>query len=97
MAASLLAGVTIAPVFSCQYALVGQSVAPGTETEAFTWIAAALMAGVSAGSALGGVLIGGLGVSAPFVAACAAMGIAALVAVRVRVPPSPRLEHASAG
>jgi len=96
MAASLLAGVTIAPVFSCQYALVGRSVAPGTETEAFTWVAAALMAGLSAGSALGGVLIGGLGVSAPFVAACAAMGSAALAAVRVRVPPPSREQTAGA-
>ena len=92
MAASLLAGVTIAPVFSCQYALVGRSFAvggPGTQTEAFTWVAAALMAGLSAGSALGGVLAGGLGVSAPFVAACAAMGFAALAAVRVRVSAQP--------
>jgi MFS family permease len=84
MVASLLAGVTIAPVFSCQYALVGRSVTRGSETEAFTWVAAALMAGLSAGSALSGVLIGGIGVSAPFVAACAAMGVAALAAVRVR-------------
>jgi MFS family permease len=92
MAASLLAGVTIAPVFSCQYALVGRSFSvggPGTQTEAFTWVAAALMAGLSAGSALGGVLAGGLGVSAPFVAACAAMGFAALAAVRVRVSAQP--------
>ena len=86
MAASLLAGVTIAPVFSCQYALVGRSVSQGSETEAFTWVAAALMAGLSAGSALSGVLIGGIGVSAPFVAACAAMSVATLAAVRVRAP-----------
>ena len=92
MAASLIAGVTIAPVFACQNALVGRSVGvggSGTQTEAFTWVAAALLAGVSAGSALGGVLTGGLGVSAPFVAACAAMGIAALAAVRVRVSAQP--------
>jgi MFS family permease len=86
MVASLLAGVTIAPVFSCQYALVGRSVTAGSETEAFTWVAAALMAGLAAGSALSGVLIGDIGLGAPFVAACAAMGVAALAAVRVRVP-----------
>jgi MFS family permease len=86
MVASLLAGVTIAPVFSCQYALVGRSVRHGSETEAFTWVAAALMLGISAGSALSGVLIGGIGVSVPFVAACAAMAVAALAAVRVRTP-----------
>ena len=85
MVASLLAGVTIAPVFSCQYALVGRSVTAGSETEAFTWVAAALMAGLAAGSSLSGVLIGDIGLSAPFVAACAAMGVAAFAAVRVRV------------
>jgi MFS family permease len=86
MIASLLAGVTIAPVFSCQYALVGRSVTAGSETEAFTWIAAALMAGLAGGSALSGVLIGDIGLSAPFIAACAAMAVAALAAVRVRMP-----------
>jgi MFS family permease len=85
MVASLLAGVTIAPVFSCQYALVSRSVTPGAETEAFTWVAAALMAGLAAGTSLSGVLIGDVGLSAPFVAACAAMAVAALAAVRVRL------------
>ena len=85
MVASLLAGVTIAPVFSCQYALVGRSVTPGAETEAFTWVAAALMGGLAAGSSLSGVLVGDIGLSAPFIAACAAMAVAALAAVRVRV------------
>jgi MFS family permease len=86
MVASFLAGLTIAPVFSCQYALVGRSVTRGSETEAFTWVSAALMAGLSAGSAMSGVLIGEIGVSAPFVAACVAMGVGALAAVRVRMP-----------
>jgi MFS family permease len=85
---ALLAGLCIAPVFSCQYALVGRSVTRGSETEAFTWVAAALMGGLAAGSALSGVLIGGIGVSAPFVAACAAMGVSALAAVRVRTSAS---------
>jgi predicted MFS family arabinose efflux permease len=89
MVAALLAGVTIAPVFSCQYSLVGRLVNPGTETEAFTWVAAALIAGLAAGSALGGALISAGGVSAPFVAACAAAGLAALSAVTV----GSRLEH----
>jgi MFS family permease len=84
MVASFLAGLTIAPVFSCQNALVGRAVTPGSETEAFTWVSAALLGGLSAGSALSGVLIGGIGVSAPFVAACVAMAVAALSAVRVR-------------
>jgi MFS family permease len=83
---SLLAGVTTAPVFSCQYALVGRSVSAGSETEAFTWIAAALVGGLAAGSALGGAVIGAGGVSAPFLVACGATALAALLSIGFRVP-----------
>ncbi len=87
---SLLSGVTIAPVFSCQYALVGRAALPGSETEAFTWVSAALVGGLAAGSALGGALAGSAGVSGPFVLACAATMLAAVAAVgfraRVRQP-----------
>jgi MFS family permease len=85
MLCSLLAGLTIAPVFSCQYALIGRVVTPGIETEAFTWVAAALIAGVAAGSAIGGAAIGAAGVSGPFLIASAAAGVAALWAVRMGV------------
>jgi MFS family permease len=81
---AVLAGLTVAPVFSCQYALVGRSVAPGTETEAFTWITAALIGGVAAGSAIGGAVVGPLGISAPFVIACATSLVAAVIAASVR-------------
>jgi MFS family permease len=81
---SVLAGLTIAPVFSCQYALIGRSVTPGTETEAFTWVTAALVGGLAAGSAIGGVAIGAAGESAPFVIACAATLLAAGMAVGLR-------------
>ncbi len=78
---TVLAGLTIAPVFSCQYALVGQAIDPGRETEAFTWVSAALVAGIAAGSALGGGLVSAVGFSAPFVFSCAAMAAAALSSV----------------
>jgi MFS family permease len=81
---SVLAGVTIAPVFSCQYALVGHAVSPGTETEAFTWASAALVGGIAAGSAAGGGLVSAAGVSAPFVLACGATGVAGAMAVAAR-------------
>jgi MFS family permease len=84
MVCSLLAGLTIAPVFSCQYALIGRAVTPGIETEAFTWVSAALIAGLAVGSALGGAAIGSAGVSAPFVIACLATGLAALLAGTTR-------------
>ena len=81
---SLLAGLAIAPVFSCQYALVGRSVTPGSETEAFTWISAALIGGLAAGSAVGGAVIGPGGVGAPFVFSCVASLLAAVIAVGLR-------------
>jgi MFS family permease len=81
---ALLAGLTIAPVFSCQYSLIGRAVTPGVETEAFTWAAAALIAGVAAGSALGGAVISAGGVSAPFILACGVSALAAVSAVRLR-------------
>ena len=83
---SLLAGVTIAPVFTCQYALVGRSVSAGSETEAFTWVSAALIGGLAADSAIGGAVIAPAGVSAPFVVSCLATMLAALLAVGFRVP-----------
>jgi MFS family permease len=81
---SLLAGLTIAPVFSCQYALVGRAVTPGSETEAFTWVTAALVAGIAAGAAAGGAMIGAQGVGAPFVLSCLATALAAALALGLR-------------
>lgn len=81
---ALLTGLSIAPVFSCQYALVGRAVHDGAETEAFTWMSSALVAGIAAGSALGGALIGAGGVSAPFLVSCGALAVAALTSIRAR-------------
>jgi MFS family permease len=87
---SVLAGLTIAPMFSCQYALVGRAVTAGSETEAFTWVSAALIGGLAAGSALGGAVIGPGGVSAPFLVSCGATMLAALLAVGFRAPSARR-------
>ena len=81
---SVLAGLAIAPVFSCQYALVGRSVTPGSETEALTWVSAALIGGLAAGSAVGGAVIVPGGVGAPFVVSCLASLLAAVIAVGFR-------------
>jgi MFS family permease len=80
---AVLAGVVIAPVFSCQYALVGRAVPSGVETEAFTWVSSALVGGLAAGSALGGAAVSAGGVGAPFVLAVMAMGLAATSALRM--------------
>jgi predicted MFS family arabinose efflux permease len=87
---SLLAGLTIAPMFSCQYALVGRAVTAGSETEAFTWVSAALIGGLAAGSALAGAVIGPGGVSAPFLVSCGATMLATLLAVGFRAPSARR-------
>lgn len=79
LALSLVAGLGIAPMFSCQYALIGRAAAPGSETEAFTWVTAALVGGLAAGSAAGGALAA-RGVSAPFILSCAATALAAVLA-----------------
>ncbi len=81
MVCSLLAGLTIAPVFSCQYALVGHAVTPGTETEAFTWVSASLVAGLAIGSAAGGALVSAAGYHSAFVLSCGALVIAAAMAI----------------
>jgi MFS family permease len=84
---SVLAGLTIAPVFSCQYALVGRLATDGAETEAFTWISGALVTGIAAGTALGGLTVGLGGVSAPFIVSCVATGLAAATAAGGPGPP----------
>jgi MFS family permease len=84
MVCSLLAGLVIAPLFSCQYALVGRTARPGTETETFTWVTAALVSGIAGGSAAGGAVIGSGGVAAPFVLSCLATALAATLAVGLR-------------
>jgi MFS family permease len=82
---ALLAGLVIAPVFSCQYTLVGRTVPAGVENEAFTWVSSALVGGLAAGSAVGGAAVSAAGVGAPFVLGVMAMGLAALSALRMPV------------
>lgn len=81
---ALVAGLTLAPVFSCQYALVGRAVPDGVETEAFTWVSSALIGGLAAGAALGGAAVASAGFSAPFAVGCAAMALAGVSAVARR-------------
>jgi MFS family permease len=81
---SFIAGLAIAPTFSCQYSLVGRVITPGTEHEAFSWMLSALIGGASAGLALGGAVIGPVGVKAPFVLAALAALLAAAAAARFR-------------
>jgi len=86
---SLLAGVGLAPVFSCQYALLGKLAPPGARAQAFTWQTAALVCGISAGSAIGGALIAAGGAYLPFLLGGMGAAVACMVATfeRRRISP----------
>jgi MFS family permease len=89
---AFIAGLAIAPTFSCQYSLVGRVITPGTEHEAFSWMLSALIGGASAGLALGGAVIGPVGVKAPFVLASLVSLVAVLSATRFRGRFAPQAE-----
>jgi MFS family permease len=59
---SFVAGLCIAPVFSCLYSLTAEHAPAGTTAEAFTWSTAALVTGIAAGSAVAGALVEAAGV-----------------------------------
>lgn len=86
----VLAGLGLAPLMSCQFALVGALAPAGTTTEAFTWQRAATIAGMSAGSALGGSLIQAHGPHAAFALGCAGVALAAALALLARRTIEPR-------
>jgi MFS family permease len=81
---AVLAGLAIAPVFSCQYALVGRAATRGSQTEAFTWVTSALVAGIAGGAAAGGAVISSGGEAAPFIVGCGATLLAAMLAMASR-------------
>ena len=60
--------------------LVAKTARPEQTTEAFTWSTSALLTGVGAGAALGGVLVEWRSSAAAFLAAGAFAGVAALAA-----------------
>jgi predicted MFS family arabinose efflux permease len=81
----LVSGVTVAPALSTGMALVGETAAPGTITEAFTWTSTGITAGIATGAALSGVLVEAGGPGTAFALATVVCALAALVGV-VRRP-----------
>jgi MFS family permease len=81
---SLLAGVGLAPMMACQYALVASVSAREAATEAFAWSNTALVAGVAAGNATAGPLAEGGGISRAFELACLSFALASIVAMLSR-------------
>ncbi len=89
-ALSVLSGLCLAPMISCQFSLVGALAPEGTATEAFTWHRAATVAGMAGGSALGGSLIDAHGPGGAFALGCVGVAAAAALAVvgRRRITPA---------
>ncbi len=89
-ALSVLAGLCLAPMISCQFSLVGALALEGTVTEAFTWHRAATVAGMAGGSALGGSLIDTHGPGGAFALGCVGVATAAALAMvgRRRITPA---------
>ena len=78
------AGVLIAPIIATRNELASATAPPGTKTEALTWPLTALVAGLSSGAAIGGVLIDGSGWQAAVLAAIAGAAMGGLVATARR-------------
>jgi MFS family permease len=75
----LFAGIPIAPAFAASYGLVDELAMPGTSTEAFSWLSTAIVAGISLGTAIGGLAIEHLGPIESLALAGPCAGVAALV------------------
>jgi MFS family permease len=78
---SVLAGLGVAPMLSCQFSLVGALAPAGTATEAFTWHRGATIAGMAAGSTLGGSLVDAHGAGGAFALGCAGVALACVLAL----------------
>jgi hypothetical protein len=94
---SLIAGLALTPMLSCQNTLVGAVAPAGSVTEAFTWTTTATFGGIAVGSAAAGSLIGAAGVGAPFAAACAAASLAAALAALTYLHVRQRARACSVG
>lgn len=79
-ALSVIAGLGLAPMLSAQFSLVGSLASASAATEAFTWHRAATIAGMAAGSSLGGSLIDAHGPGAAFSLGCTGVALAWLLA-----------------
>ena len=79
-----LSGFAFAPLGAVLYMLVDELAPAGTVTEASTWILTALVAGVAAGTAVGGALVSGGHPHRGFAAAVVAALLAGVVAHRLR-------------
>ena len=87
---SVVAGLGVAPMLSCQFSLVGALAPAGSATEAFTWHRGATIAGMAAGSTLGGSLVDAHGAGDAFALGCVSVALAGALAMawRGRIDPA---------
>jgi predicted MFS family arabinose efflux permease len=78
------AGICIAPIIATRNELASESAPPGTKTEALTWPLTALVAGLSSGTAIGGILIDAGGWHASILAAIVGATAGAAIATARR-------------
>jgi MFS family permease len=78
---ALAAGLPTAAMLSCLNVLVSREAPAGTMAEAFTWSLAGLIAGIAAGSAIGGQLVDVSGADRAFLLGAVATGLAGLLSV----------------
>ncbi len=83
---TLLAGAPIAPMMTCRFQLIDAVAPRGTANEAFMWVSAAEAGGVSAGLALGGVLVDVSGTGITLLVAGGCAFLSAVVALAGREP-----------
>jgi MFS family permease len=76
----LIAGLPIAPAFAASYGLVDELAVPGTTTEAFALLGTAIVAGLSLGTSLCGVVIEQLGLTGALALAAPCVAGATLIA-----------------
>jgi MFS family permease len=79
-----LAGVTLAPQITVRNQIVQHTLAAGTATEAFTWVALATTIGASIGSALVGPLVEAAGWRAGAIVAVILPAVATLIVLARR-------------
>lgn len=79
-----VSGLAIAPVTSCNAALIARVAPAGTLTEAFGWSTTAIFGGVAVGTAAGGALVEAAGSTAALALAAASGAVGVAVGVRGR-------------
>jgi MFS family permease len=79
-----LAGLSLAPVTACAFALIDDVAPPGTTTEAFSWLFTANMVGAAAGAAAAGALIHSSGIRAALLLPLGGVGLSFLIVLARR-------------